>query len=165
MYGRGRSFERLAKIHGRGIPTRALLEELKRTKSISVGPDQVVHQNAGVAIDRGVSAAGIRAIGEYVAELVGTSLHNMKNPEKTRLMSRVATKKVSLEELPLLRREVAKMTEQFLVELQELFSRNSKVSDGVGHEVALSVTTYCFESASPVLASRGSRRKNYRRSL
>ena len=163
MYGRGRSFERLAKLHGRGIPARALLDELKRTRSISVGPDQIVHHNAGVAIDRGITAEGIRAVGEHVSELVNSLFHNMKNPGVARLISRVSSKKVASEELPLLRREVAKMTEQYLGELQELFSRSSNVFAGSSVQTALSVTTYCSESPTPTMASGESKRKNYRR--
>lgn len=164
MYGRGRTFERLAELHGRGIPTRALLDELRRTKSVSVGQDQIVRQNAGVAIDRGVTVAGMQAIGNRVAELATTMLHNTRSTDDARLVSN-ASKKVPSDRLPLLRREITKLTEQHLSEVRELLSRHAQAPSKKANEAVLSVTTFCFEDIAAEQTASGRKRKNYRRSI
>ncbi len=58
IYGRGPTFESLVRNHGRGIPTRAMLDELTRAGAAEVLSSRLIRVKALVAVDRGVTPLG-----------------------------------------------------------------------------------------------------------
>jgi hypothetical protein len=77
IYGKGASFDSLVKTHGRGIPTRAVLDELTRTGSIKVSPAQKVKLKNLTAVDRGMTPQAIKTFGDRTSELMERLLANM----------------------------------------------------------------------------------------
>jgi DNA-binding phage protein len=60
LYGRGATFEALVKTHGRGIPTRAVLDELVRARAVEVLQTQRIRAKDSVAIHRGLDQQFIK---------------------------------------------------------------------------------------------------------
>ena len=50
LYGRGASFESLVRRYGRGIPTRAVLDELIRTRTVEMLSSQKIRAKASIAV-------------------------------------------------------------------------------------------------------------------
>ena len=123
IYGRGASFETLVRNYGRGIPTRAMLDELIRTGAAEVLSSRRIRVKTSVAVDRGVTPRAIRSFGERAAELLSTMLQNMRNPETPRFLASVAGTNISPTILPLFRKELAAKGADFLADIQESLSR------------------------------------------
>ncbi len=168
IYGRGPTFESLVKLYGRGIPTRAMLDELARTRAIELRPLQTIRLKTAVAVEKGMTPQVIKAFGDRVTELMDTLLQNMRDPENSAFVASVTDVKVSAKEIPLLRREISSKGAEFLSEIQDMLSRgpvkglNSKVKN------TSSVTvTICYHEElgkSKRKTSNVTRRRNFRRS-
>jgi hypothetical protein len=168
IYGRGTTFESLVKLHGRGIPTRAMLDELTRTRAIELRPAQVIRLKTVMAVERGITPQVVKAFGDRVTELMGTLLQNMRDPENSAFISSVADAKVSSNELPLLRREISSRGAEFLTEIQEMLTRGPikvRSADKEKHSPLISVTVFYHEETSKAKPKKRvmSRRRNFRR--
>src|ERR1700730_12511276 len=124
IYGRGASFEALVRRHGRGIPTRAMLDELIRTGAAEVISSRIIRVKTSVAVDRGVTPRAIRSFGERAAELLSTMLQNMRNPETPRFVASVSETNVSSAIMPLFRKELANKGADFLADINESLFRD-----------------------------------------
>jgi len=167
MYGRGATFEALAKRYGRGIPTRAVLDELVRVGAIELLPTQKIRAKSPMTVDRGMNTRVIRAFGDRASELFSTMLLNMRKPEASRFIANVSDASVLNSSLPLFRKELSVKASDFLTEIQESLSdkargRSAKRRDSCAR---VSVTIYCHESANAngEKSSTVSRRRNFRR--
>jgi hypothetical protein len=119
IFGRGATFEALARIHGRGLPMRAMLDELVRIGAVELLPSQKVRAKTSVAIDRGTSPRAIKAFGDRASDLLGTMLQNMRNPENPRFLAHVERGNVSARTLPLFRKELSIKAADFLADVEE----------------------------------------------
>src|SRR5258707_7742405 len=68
MYGGGSTFESLVKRYGRGIPTRAIFDELVRIGAIAMRGSQEVFPRRPIATGQRLAIRGISTIGAAVTE-------------------------------------------------------------------------------------------------
>jgi Family of unknown function (DUF6502) len=168
IYGRGATFESLVKLHGRGIPTRAMLDELTRTRAIELRSAQTIRLKTAVAVDRGMTPQVVKAFGDRVTELMSTLLQNMRNPENSAFIASVADTKVATNELPLLRREISSRGAEFLTEIQDMLARGPtkiRPADKAKHNPSVSVTVFYHEEPGKAKIKKRAlaRRRNFRR--
>jgi hypothetical protein len=162
IYGRGATFEKLVKEYGRGIPTRAVLDELIRTKTVEVIDARKVRARASVAIERGISPAAIRSFGARATELIETMLANMKYPELPRFIATVSVQGVPVDSLPVVKREVATKSTNFLEDIQEILSQELPSKRKRDSE-SFKVTVFCHENRQSSRRPMSQRRTNLRR--
>lgn len=168
IYGRGCTFESLVKLHGKGIPTRAVLDELIRTRSIELRSSQSVRLKAEVSVDRGITPQVVKAFGDRVTELMTTLLQNMRDPENSVFAASAAYARVPANELPLLRREISTRGAEFLSEIEEIVARgpvNSRSSKKPKNAPSVSVTIFYYEEPGKLKINKTSltKRRNFRR--
>jgi Family of unknown function (DUF6502) len=167
IYGRGATFETLVRKYGRGIPIRAMLDELTRTGAAEVLTSKLIRVKSSVAVDRGVSARAIRSFGARVTELMSTMLQNMRNPESPGFIASVSAANIAPTLLPLFRKEVAEKGADFLADIHDSLIREATSGSARRHSRAsrVSVTIFCHESPPQVKAAKGTvrKRQNFRR--
>ncbi len=167
VYGRGPTFDALAKRYGLGIPTRAVLDELLRVGAVELLPTQKIRAKSPMTVDRGMSTRVIRAFGDRAAELFSTMLLNMRKPDAPKFIANVSDTAVSNTSLSLFRKEFSVKASDFLSDIKEsLFdkalSRPCRRRDSCAR---VSVTIFCHESANSKgeKSSTVRRRRNFRR--
>jgi hypothetical protein len=168
LYGRGATFESLVRSHGRGIPTRAVLDELIRTRAVEVLPSQRIRAKAAMAVDRGISADVIKAFGERATALLSTMLLNMRRPDSPQFIASIFGSSIAPNALPLFRKELSNKSTEFLADVQESLvpapiSRSSK-RDSESSRV--SVTVFYHESPRKEHKKKtnaAKKRRNFRR--
>jgi hypothetical protein len=167
MYGRGATFEALAKKYGRGIPTRAVLDELIRAGAIELLAGQKIRAKASVAVERGMSARVIKAFGDRAKELLSTMLLNMRNPEAPKFIANVSDAAILSSSLPLFRKQLSSKSADFLADLQDSLNRGPgiRVSKRKEKDLArVSVTIFYHESHDMNGDRRiACKRRNFRR--
>jgi Family of unknown function (DUF6502) len=167
IYGRGATFESLVRLYGKGIPVRAMLDELTRTRAVELKAAQTIRLKAGVAIERGVTPQLVKAFGDRVSELMCTMLQNMRDPENAAFVANVSDAKISAAELPLLRREISSRGAEFLSEIQDMLDRGPSDKSKAGSKNArcMSITVCCHEERGKGERTKSalSRRRNFRR--
>jgi len=168
MYGRGATFEALVRSHGRGIPTRAMLDELTRTGAAEVLSSRTVRVKTSVAVDRGVTPGVIRSFGDRATELLATLLQNMRNPDSPRFVASISGTGVSPAEMPLFRKELASKGADFLTDIHESMYRGAPDGPAKGRQSRssrVSVTVFYHESSRKAKAKQSSKKKrrNFRR--
>ena len=170
MYGRGATFETLAKKYGRGIPPRAVLDELIRAGAIELLASQKIRAKTSIAVERGISARVIKAFGERATELLSTMLLNMRRPEAPKFIANVSETSIQSSSLPLLRKELSIKSADFLADVQESLARkpDRRVSNRDDPDLArVSVTIFYHESFGKKNAKQhpAKKRRNFRREL
>ena len=170
VYGRGPTFESLAKKYGRGIPTRAVLDELLRSGAVELLPRQKIRAVASVAVERGMSARVMKVFGERAAELLSTMLFNMRKPDAPRFVASVSDASVLSTSLPLIRKEISNKGADFLADLQETLNRNPEDRHATRkrkYSSRVSVTIFYNESAEKKSRQKATRsvRRNFRREI
>lgn len=167
IYGKGATFEALVRHYGRGIPTRAMLDELTRAGAVEVLSSHLIRVKTMVAVDRGVTPRVIRSFGERATELLSTMLQNMRNPDSPQFVASISEATIPSDVLPLIRKELAIKGADFLANFHDFLigdptdevanrrpSRSSRVS----------VTIYYHESPRKVKSRQAVRkRRNLRR--
>jgi hypothetical protein len=169
MYGRGATFEALAKKYGRGIPTRAVLDELIRAGAVDLLPGQRIRAKASVAVERGMSARVIKAFGDRATELLSTMLLNMRKPEAAKFIANVSESSIMSSSLPLLRKELSSKGADFLADVQDSLNRNPGLRVPKRKEkdlTRISVTIFYHESYGKNIKQRiANKRRNFRREI
>lgn len=162
IYGRGPSFDSLVRRFGRGIPTRAVLDELLRASAVELLPAQMIRAKASLAVPRGISAHIIKVFGDRTAELIDTMVSNMRSSESPRLIANI-TGSTSATMRPLLRRELSKKSAEFLADIQEdLIQATTKLRGERAETV--SITVFYHERTTKKRGlGRLPRRRNLRR--
>jgi hypothetical protein len=168
MYGRGATFEALVRNHGRGIPVRAMLDELTRTGAAEVLSSRLVRAKTTVAVDRGVNPGVIRLFGDRATELLSTMLQNMRNPESPRFVASVSGTNISPTEMPLFRKELATKGADFLTDIHESMYRETAGGSPKVHRSRssrVSVTVFYHETSRELKVKQGpmKKRRNFRR--
>jgi hypothetical protein len=168
IYGRGATFDTLVRNHGRGIPTRAMLDELTRAGAAEVLSSQLVRVKTSVAIDRGVTLRAIRSFGERANELLSTMLQNMRNPESPQFIASISGTNISPTVLPLIRRELASKGTDFLADLQDSMFREATNGIAKTRRVGsrrINVTIFYHETPQTAKAKKEAvkKRRNFRR--
>jgi hypothetical protein len=169
IYGRGATFETLVRACGRGIPTRAMLDELTRIGAAEVlTPHQIIRVKSAVAVDRGTSNRAVRTLGCRVAELMSTMLQNMRSPQSPRFVATVSSADISPALLPLFRKELAGKGANFLAEIHDLLNQETiGASESCPSGTRrVSVTVFCHEAGIEAKSKKSTvgKRRNFRRS-
>jgi Family of unknown function (DUF6502) len=163
IYGRGPTFDLLVKRYGRGIPTRAVLDELVRAHAVYLLPSQKIRARTPLAIHRGISPQMIRAFGDRAAELIDTLVSNMRFPDKPRFVANISGSTVASSGLPLFRREISNKGAGFLADVKEGLNQ-SRSRSRRNHPNKVSVTVFYHESGSTQIpGNTTSKRRNLRR--
>lgn len=168
IYGRGATFDTLVRDHGRGTPTRAMLDELTRTGAVEVISSQFIRVKTSVAIDRGVTHQAIRSFGERATELLSTMLQNMRDPENAKFIASVSGTNIPSAVMPLFRKELSSKGADFLAEVQDSICRDLANGASKKHQSRtnrVSVTIFYHETSSKTKAKKepANRRRNFRR--
>jgi len=114
IYGRGATFESLVRSYGRGIPSRAVLDELLRSRVVEVLPGQRVRAIASLAVYRELTPQVIKAFGDRASDLLWAMLSNIRTPETPRFLATVAAPVETKKILPLMRKELSTRSAEFL---------------------------------------------------
>jgi hypothetical protein len=80
LYGRGFTFESLVRRHGRGIPVRAIFDELTRIGAVELTASQKIFPKTSVAVNRRITPEVIEAFGGWATDLLSAELGNAKSP-------------------------------------------------------------------------------------
>jgi hypothetical protein len=168
IYGRGPTFDRLVRTYGRGIPTRALLEELVRSGVIEVRSSQVVHLNTS-ASNPGMNPQMIMAFGDRATELFSTMLQNIRRPETSAFVASVSgKKKIAADSIRAIREELSSKAATFLDDIRYTLNRQPEknaTSGASSKAIQLSLTIYCHEAIANINSKRlpYAARRNFRR--
>jgi len=79
LYGRGFTFESLVRRHGRGIPVRAIFDELTRIGAVELTASRKIFPNTSVAVNRRITQEVIEAFGGWATDLLSAKLRNRKS--------------------------------------------------------------------------------------
>jgi Family of unknown function (DUF6502) len=164
LYGRGATFESLVRAYGRGIPTRALLDELLRARAVEVLPSQKIRAKTSFAIDRGISPQAVKALGDRVTELLSTMLSNMKEPDSPQFIASVSGSPIASNALPLFRKELSSKGAEFLADMQESLTQKPTTKGGTA-PTTVGITIFYHESFRKRSYKKSSKikRTNFRR--
>lgn len=121
IFGSGQSFDSLVIRYGRGIPTRAMLDELSRTGSIEMIGNEKVRVKTLLALDRGVNTQAIRAFGDRAGALMSNMLSNMRGSDQHQFISTIEGEISGGNLLPLIRREVSSKGTDFLAVMRDRY--------------------------------------------
>jgi hypothetical protein len=81
LYGRGYTFESLVRRHGRGIPVRAVFDELTRIGAVKLSASQKISPKMSVAVDRRITPEVIEAFGCWATDLLSARLQKVKSSD------------------------------------------------------------------------------------
>jgi len=168
IYGKGATFEALVRNYGRGIPARAMLDELTRAGAVEVLSSRLVRVKTLVAVDRGVTSRVIRSFGERATELLSTMLQNMRNPDSPQFIASISEATIAPAVLPLIRKELAIKGADFLADIHDFLIRDAAgetTKRRSSRSSRVSVTIYYYESPNGVKSKRQAvrKRRNLRR--
>ena len=169
LYGRGATFEALAKKYGLGIPTRAIFDELLRAQAIELVGFQKIRAKGPIAIQRGMSESFMEAFGERASELLSTMLQNMKHPTTPGFIANISEKAIPASALPLFRKVVSTRAAEFLAEMQETSSKSQRLKKAAQRDdvASVSLTVFCYENMDKkaIVHSNRNKRRNFRRKV
>jgi len=172
IFGKRRSFEQLVAMHSRGIPVRAMLDELTQIDAVERLEDQRVKVKSRIPILTGMTDGAITAIGERTRDLLETLTNNLRHTSKPLFEGTALAEETDLDMISLVRREIAEQGANFINSANSLFSRSSvkakRSTPKTATRYRLGVTVYYFqddiegakESKSKTTYTR---RKNLRR--
>lgn len=161
LYGRGATFESLVKLYGRGIPTRAVLDELLRSRAVEVLPGQRIRATTCVSVHVGLSPKIVTRFGSCASDLLSTMLSYRRESESPRILA-TATVLAAPDELPVIGRELVNKSAEFLSEIGKL---SASVSRRHGlRTVGVTVFSHEKELKKPPKRSLANR-TNFRRRL
>jgi hypothetical protein len=168
IYGRGATFETLVRNYGRGIPTRAILDELTRAGAAELLSSRLVRVKTSIAVDSGLTPQAIRSFGERATELLSTMLQNMRNPESSKFIANISGASISPAEIPLFRREVSSKGADFLADIHDSLFREKRNGHAKRHTSGasrVSVTIFYHETPrkTKVRKEPMKKRRNLRR--
>lgn len=131
--GEGATFETLCKRYSGDIGPRALLDELRGIKAVSVSADRKLRVLARSYRAQPVDTQALMHLADAVHDLVATLDQNLQAPKERPLFEGVAwTPRLSAKMLPIFRRRVADRGQRFLDMLDEWLSREeiAEADDG-----------------------------------
>jgi hypothetical protein len=165
MYGSGSTFESLVKKHGRGIPTRAIFDELVRMGAIGMRGSQEVFPRRSVAIGQRLAIRGISTIGATVSELFNSTLANGSLSDGSSTIKRITGTVVGSDAAPAIRVKSLASAQAILNGLQEALERNKEVAPSDSKAIAkVSVTVVYIVQRKKGARLSSKRRRNFRRS-
>jgi len=169
IFGEGASFNLLVKKYGRGVPTRAILDELVRAGSIEIIAKNAVRLKAEVAVNGALESNTVDEFGEQSADLIAAMLSSIRSSEGHRFIYKFKGTVPSERAVDAVRRKISARTHQLSSVSNGCLSKNNASrhrhnSGGKIHSVSVTVI-YCDE---PKIIARKTkkypaRRRNLRR--
>src|ERR1700738_3879688 len=172
IFGKRRSFEQLVAMHSRGIPVRAMLDELTQIDAVERLADQRVKVKSRIPSLTGMTGGAIALIGERTRDLLDTLTTNLRCASKPLFAATALADETDPDTVSLIRREIAEQGANFINSANALFSRPSMKPKRLiakrPTKYRLGVTVYYFqndvEGAMESKTERTySRRKNLQR--
>jgi Family of unknown function (DUF6502) len=164
IYGRGATFESLAKKHGHGIPTRAILDELVRRGAVEVRSAQTVHFRALRAVDQKSIWRAIENFGIRGAKLLSVMLSGVRHPANFVIIdlgSRISPDKISE-----FRKAASAATFNLFADIESTLKKAEKGkillgSSSIANRVVATIIIHRVSAKSkrPVLANRRNLRR------
>ena len=131
VFGRRKSLENLVKLHGGGVPVRAMLDELLNIDAVEVDDTQHVRIKSRVAIQKGVRAASLNSFGIRASDLLSTLAHNLTN-ESPRFEGSTFACDLDAKSLPFIRREIGNRGTIFIKNIDDLLKGAASKSQSTG---------------------------------
>ncbi len=100
IYGRGATFESLVREHGRGIPIRAILDEMMRSGAIEMRGSQEIRPTKSVTIGPRITPQSIQSFADRAAKLFSVTLENLRHPDSSVFIESAARTKISPSSIP-----------------------------------------------------------------
>ena len=165
MYGGGSTFESLVKRYGRGIPTRAIFDELDRIGAIGLRGSQEVFPRRPFAVGQRLAIRSINAIGVAIIELFNSTLADKGNSAGSSFIRRITGTVVRSGDAPAIRVKSLANAQTILNELQEALARSQEIAMSESRAIAkVSVTIVCTPQREQRARPLPKRRRNFRRS-
>jgi hypothetical protein len=165
MYGNGSTFESLVKKYGRGIPTRAIFDELVRIGAIGMRESQEVFPKRSIAIGQRMAIRGISTIGAAVTELFNSILANGGHSAGSSFIKRITGTVVGSDAAPAIRVKSLANAQTILNRLQGALARNQEVAASDSKAIAkVSVTVIYTAQRKKGARLSPKRRRNFQRS-
>jgi hypothetical protein len=166
MYGEGATFESLVKRYGRGIPSRAIFDELIRMGAIGIRGSQDVFPRMPMAIGQRLALRGISTIGAAVADLLNSTLAIGSHSADSSYIKRISGTVVGPGDAPAIRVKSLANAQTILNELQEALARNQDVAMSDSQTIAkVSVTVVYTAQRKKGARLPSKQRRNFRRSI
>lgn len=173
IFGKRRSFEQLVAKYGRGIPVRAMLDELTQIDAVERLSDQRVKAKSRIPILTGLTSSAIAVIGERTGDLLETLTNNLRHKSNPFFEGTALVDEADLEMVTLIRREIAEQGTSFITGANSLFNRSrikpNRTNAKKTAKCRVGVTVYYFQDdiedngeSRPAAAAYG-RRKNLQR--
>jgi hypothetical protein len=166
IYGRGSTFESLVREHGRGIPIRAILDEMMRSGAIEMHGSQQIRPTKSVTMGPRITPQSIQSFADRAAKLFSVTLENLRHPDASVLIESAARTKISPSSIPVFRKDLSGKAEELLVELQNMLIRmppRPRITGDASSVGRLSVTIAYHGVPRKSLKVSSKRRRNFRR--
>jgi Family of unknown function (DUF6502) len=166
IYGRGATFESLVRQLGRGIPIRAILDEMMRSGAIEMRGSQEICPKKSVTSGPRITAQLIKSFADRASKLLSVTLDNLRRPDATVYVESASRTKLSPSSIPVLRRDFPGKSEELLAELQTALVRmhtRTRITGDVPRLGRLSVTIAYHEVPRKNLKVPSKKRRNFRR--
>lgn len=149
IFGKRHSFERLVAMHSRGIPVRAMLDELTQIGAVEILPDQQVRAKCRIPVSTGLTDNAVAAIGDRTRDLIATLTNNLRRKSSPLFEGTAVVDNADLEMASLVRREIAEQGANFINGANSLLSRScvkpSRSTAKISAKCRLGVTVYYFQ--------------------
>jgi Family of unknown function (DUF6502) len=142
IYGRGATFDSLVRSYGRGIPTRAVLDELMRTGAIDVLPSMKIRMNSSVSVKSGITRRSVETLGRRAAEVFSGMLGSMRHAHECLSVEKTSKVRISSSTEDL-QRELSSKSEKFLVDLKHMLIRTKNRGAGASTTARVRVLVLC----------------------
>ncbi len=164
LYGRDPTLDGLVKRYGRGLPTRAIIDELLRSQSVELVSGGKIRVSNIVASGSKMSDKAVKDQYRELSQLMELMLRNATSPENRIYATNFLSESISSGSLASLRGQVSTKAAEFLTGVQELFRGNPARSSRGPHSTKVFVSLICqehFDTKVPTRSERG--RRNFRR--
>jgi hypothetical protein len=123
IYGPGATFETLVKSVGRGIPTRAILEELLNKSAVVLRSSQIIRLKSGLAVDLRFTPEGIERFGHRATTFLSILIEGLRHPEDPPILAYVSKAIVLHNAIAKFRGKITIQEAQVLAEIQAKLRR------------------------------------------
>lgn len=149
IFGKRRSFEQLVIAYGRGIPVRAMLDELTKLDAVERLPDQRVRAKTRIPILTGMTSSAITVMGERTRDLLHTLTSNLRRTSKPLFVGTALGEETDRDVVSLIRREMVAQGEAFLDSANSIIDRTgvkpSRSASKTPVKCRLGITVYYFQ--------------------
>jgi hypothetical protein len=166
IYGRGATFESLVREHGRGIPIRAILDEMLRSGAIEMRGSQEISPKKSVNSSPRITAQSIKSFADRASRLLSVALDSLRRPDASVFIECASRTKLIPSFIPALRRDFPGKAEELLAELRNAMVRmntGASITGDVPTLGRLSVAISYHPIPKKVLKEPPKKRRNFRR--